>query len=150
MLENYLCQWELVGGISVLLSWRPGLTQSFTKGTLHKLRLSKMVQNGPKWSKMVQNGPKWSKMVQNGPKWSKMVQNGPKWSKMVQNSQWSAKKGTKCLPLSTFFWWIVLRGVIWHLFFGDWGWSEKHFEIKPPLAHSELDERRPLPHWRCC
>ena len=36
------------------------------------------------------------------------------------------------------------------LFLGDWWQSEKLFEIKPPLARSELDERRPLPHWRCC
>ena len=62
----------------------------------------------------------------------------------------TSKKRYQILPLSTIFWWIVLRSVIGTFFFGDCCQSEKLFEIKPPLARSELDERRPLPHWRCC
>ena len=33
-----------------------------------------------------------------------------------------------------YFRWIVLRGVIWHLFFVDLSQSEKLSEIKPPLV----------------
>jgi hypothetical protein len=47
-------------------------------------KLSKVVQNCPKWSKIVQSGPKVSKMVQKCQKWSKSFQSGPQLSKVVQ------------------------------------------------------------------
>jgi hypothetical protein len=47
-----------------------------------------------------------------------------------------SKKRCQITPLSIFsvgVYYIVLRGVILNLFFGDWSQSEKLSEIKPPL-----------------
>ena len=66
--------------------------QKYMSPFLKFLKLSNMVQNGPKWFTIVQNHPElskdpnWFSNVNNDPIWPKMVHNEPEWFKnFVQN-----------------------------------------------------------------
>ena len=51
----------------------------------------------------------------------------------------SQKKVPNYNPEQLLFRWIVLRAVIWYLFFGDLGQSENLSEIKSPLKRESLE-----------